>query len=224
MGRGLGRFYSILTATALGFTSACGAHTSLQTAQRIAAEHESKIRKLTDDEQDLLHELKGDPREIQGWINRNVTYTRDQDQFLGYSDCPDKYQSEKHKGCDVWASAAHVVRTQREDCDGVLALSHYLLDKTGFGLFLDDDDTTDNSAHAVYVFQKNGKYGAISINRAEFRSPVYSSLTDLAASIGGDYTYYKKIELPHDDVTLIYAPNLKDLSDYGDRVNLSKKK
>lgn len=167
---------------------------------------------LTPSEKETLEQMMGDPAQIQRWIDSNVTYTLDEKQFYP-SQCADT------EHCDYWAPVAHLLRSRREDCDGILALAHYALRKTGFGLYLSSDDAKNDSAHVVYVYSQEGKFGIISVNDNEASGPKFSSLNEVSTFISsrhqGKYTFFKKVALPYDDSILLYGKEgIEPQSDY----------
>jgi hypothetical protein len=174
----------------------------LETAQKVAQQTREGIVALLSDEKALLESLKGHPDKVQDWINSQVTYTRDEAQFYPVQ-CPVK------EDCDYWAPVAHLLRSRREDCDGIIGLAHLALEKKGFGLYLANEDKDDESAHIVYVYNEKGKYGIVSVNASEYSEPRFSTLEEVANFVNrshrGKFTFYKRVTLPTNDDILLYS-------------------
>ncbi len=191
-------------------------------ARTLAEKHRDDIPQLSPDEYAVLHELSGDAFKLQDWIDSSLVYTKDETQFYP-SIC------DKKEDCDYWAPVAHVLRSHREDCDGIIGLAHYVMEKKGFGLFLSSDSEHIDSAHIVYVYPKDGKYGIISVNAREFSQPRFDSLEEVALfvdiNMGGKYNLYKKVKLPAHDAILLYEKRgIEPYSHFEDKAHFFKKK
>lgn len=165
-------------------------------AKKFSKESVSKgFLTLTSKELELLETFKDNPEELQDWINDKVKYMYDEDQFGGSLCHP-------LESCDVWAPAAHFLFTGREDCDGVLAISHLSLSSpNNRGIILEG-----GSVHAVYVYEQNGLYGIISIGKFEYRMPKYKSIDEAVKDVFKDrYKHYHEVILPNDKHLLTYS-------------------
>lgn len=193
--------------------SNCFSYTTLNEARDLTKSYQQYgIPPLNKKEELLLKELKNNPDKLQSWINCNVTYTSDEKQFEGLL-CENN-----HPSCDVWASLGYLIRTKREDCDGVLAISHYILNKSGVGLYL-EENKKNGEAHAVYLFQGENKlYGIISINDFEYKSSQFNSIDEAVQSFSDQYKSYRILILPDDDNKLIYYFNIKELVSIGPQI------
>lgn len=181
----------IILATTVGCS-----YVSLRETREIANQHAKYIPSLTLSENKILDELKNNPNKLEHWILDELNYTVDYDQFGG-SFC-------QEDPCDVWSPVGHLIRTKREDCDGILALSHFVLDKKGVGMILHKYNL---DAHAVYVYPgENDLWGVISINYNEYSDPVFKNFQEVAEAFSyKNYTSYQVVNLPDDDKTLLYS-------------------
>lgn len=150
---------------------------------------------LTYRELKLLETFKDNPKELQNWINDKTKYMYDTEQFKNTHLCTPIF-------CDIWAPAAHFLFTGREDCDGVLAISHLSLSSpNNRGIILEG-----GSVHAVYVYEQNGLYGIISIGEIEYREPRYKSIDEAVKDVfKGRYEHYREVILPNDKHFLTYS-------------------
>ncbi len=152
---------------------------------------------LDRNEKEVLMRLNGNPKALQEWIATGTL--ADDERFIG-SLCP-----ETAKSCEVWTPAVHYLRTKKGDCDDVMALAHYVLNKSGKVLFLGGNSPN----HVVYVYPgENGLYGVISIGASEYSLPKYKTIDEVAQSFSGRYDYYREETLPDDDQILLYSFDL----------------
>lgn len=198
-------------ATALVVISPCTPYTSA------TVPYTKPLSPITAEEQELLEEFDNNPQAIQKWIDQKVKYTLDEEQFGGV------FCDKDDEGCDVWISAVAFLRSKKGDCDEVMALSHYSLDKKGVGLLLSDE--AKKYGHFVYLYPgENGFYGVISINKDEAKLPIYKSVHEAALSLkSSNHDYYRKVIPPDDDDILLHSyENLKDPSKMGRKVYFKK--
>ncbi len=155
---------------------------------------------ISAEEKEIFSQLHGNPEAVQDWINTNVAYTDDHEQFDGIFCSPDVDY------CEIWAPAAYLLRAKKEDCDGVLLFAHYTL-RSGMGLLLLDDDA-NGPDHAIYLYRnEQGLYGVISINESEFRPAKYKTVDEIANELaaGTEFDRYKEMYLPENETILLYA-------------------
>lgn len=171
--------------------------------------------KLNDYEEKILLEMKNNPLKIQEWINQEVTYKTDKEQFK------DNFCKNNNDYCDIWNPIAHLLRTKEGDCDEIFTLAHYLLNKSGVGIFLEDKQDL-NRNHYLYAYkEKNGFYGVISINSSEFRLPQYETLDKLANLLRKpEHDSYQVIKFTTDDNLLVYSFATKNKSSWGNKIKL----
>lgn len=184
-----------------------------------STENDSKIYpSLLINEKQILKDVENNPIALQNWITSDVKGVYDENLFSD-SLC------EKNKPCDIWESATLLLRIRQGDCDDILAISHYSLNKSGVGLLLVKMEGNKlKLGHAVYVYKgDNQKYGIISIIGSEFRAPIFDSIKEAAKSFSEDYDYFYQINLPNDNQTLLYNLNVKDHIFLGYKINLNKK-
>lgn len=98
--------------------------------------------------------------------------------YLEYTDDWNQYNS-----LDYSASFEKIHLSQEDDCDGGAVAAAALLEDDGYPpLIMTLMRLGDRQAHAVYVYEKEGKWGSIGINKMDWSRPKYDSLNDLAAS------------------------------------------
>ncbi|MEK6969259.1 MAG: hypothetical protein AABW48_02420 [Nanoarchaeota archaeon] len=166
------------------------------------------------DEKEVLMKLDGNPQAIQEFIATGK-FSYDE-RFIG-SVCPNNAPF-----CEVWTPAAHYLRTKKGDCDDIMALVHYALNKSGKVLFLGGNP----SNHVVYVYPgENGLYGVVSNGKLEYSPPKYKTLDEIAQTYAGQYSVYREITLPNEDDVLLYSFDIWDKIKVGpvEKIMIKKK-
>ncbi|MEK6809436.1 MAG: transglutaminase-like domain-containing protein [Nanoarchaeota archaeon] len=119
------------------------------------------------------------PEETQQWLETVLTY--ESDKFL--------YGKE-----DFWAPCGLTYQHKKGDCEDYAICAAAILREDidlGYIITVYNSDSLKREAHAVFAYRLNGKWGIISNDKNQFRSPKYQSLPKvLLDSIDEKYTEY----------------------------------
>ena len=126
------------------------------------------------------------PEEAQAWLENVLTYKRD----------PVLYGQD-----DFWAPCALTYKLRAGDCEDYAICAATLMDNDisqGYIIYIDnpgkkdaDDPDKPESAHAVFAYKMNNKWGILSNGHSEYRPPEFSSLHEaLRDSLSYRYSRY----------------------------------
>ncbi|MEK6939390.1 MAG: transglutaminase-like domain-containing protein [Nanoarchaeota archaeon] len=125
------------------------------------------------------------PEEAQQWLEAVLTYEHD-----------DKLYGED----DFWAPCALTYQLKKGDCEDYAICAAALLDndiQQGYLIVIykpprPENDKTPDSAHAVFAYKVNDRWGILSNGRSEYRAPTFSTLYEaLRDSLSYRYNRYE---------------------------------
>ncbi|MFA5797538.1 MAG: transglutaminase-like domain-containing protein [Candidatus Woesearchaeota archaeon] len=106
----------------------------------------------------------------------------------------------------------HLHETREGDCADAAAATAALLYDDGYRPHLAIMLKNDNSVgHAIFIYEKNGKYGSVGINESDYRNAKYPSVEDIVR----EYTYDSYLDTHLNPP--IYGPGWDDFSQYLDK-------
>ncbi len=119
------------------------------------------------------------PMEARRWLEETLTYKRDINLY---------HQS------DYWASCGQTYKNRGGDCeDYAICAAALLRDNVEDGYIVELYTPGKVEAHAIYVYQLHGRWGAISNQRMEYSQQKYLSIHELMLRINtlpsGDKRY-----------------------------------
>ncbi|GEM_PF-5173493 len=147
------------------------------------------------------------PQEAQQWLETVLSYKRDP---LLYGEP------------DFWAPCALTYQLKAGDCEDYAICAAALLEgdiQQGYFIYVDKPEAfkgeEKDSAHAVFAYQLNDRWGIVSNNLSEFRQPLYSSLEG-ALKNSLSYRYSRYIIYDYSGVDMINGnkslePQMKEI-------------
>jgi hypothetical protein len=139
------------------------------------------------------------PEEARRYCTRYIEYTDDELQ---------------DRSPDFWAPFALTHARQRGDCEDAAFSALELLADDGYPPWL-LIMTGPGDGHAIYLYQRNGKFGTLGSNRTDCRTAAYASLADIVREYG-EYDAYEVLDASrvprHQPRNLKMAPGYRTLA------------
>ncbi len=129
---------------------------------------------------DEVIEMVKTPEEAQEFLSCCMTYQDDKDNY---------------DVAEYFASPAQTFKRKSGDCEDYAILAAALLKDNGYPPPVLIVDQLNVYRHAVFIYQREGKYGVISNSSLEFCLPVRKDLNDVVRGLNCEYSRYQIVDL-----------------------------